>query len=180
MTQHSISLLVHKRLSCAVLTLIAFATVLVCSAQGAPAGFGDNSPEVLGWPAPTLAPDDGVRAAFVITENYQYIGEWGGPALQGELSWPRGVAVDTSGYVYIADMGHNRVRRLFFQDPGALASDFDGNGMVDFEDFFLFAAAFGTRKGEAGFSAKYDLDGNGTIGFDDFFLFATDFGKNAG
>jgi hypothetical protein len=61
----------------------------------------------------------------------------------------------------------------------ALASDFDGNKKVDLDDFFLFAAAFGKRQGEAGFETKFDLNKNGTVDFDDFFIFAADFGKSA-
>ena len=53
--------------------------------------------------------------------------------------------------------------------------DFDGNGRVDFDDFFLFAAVFGQRA--TGESARYDLDGNGQVDFNDFFLFAEKFGK---
>lgn len=52
-----------------------------------------------------------------------------------------------------------------------LAGDFDGDGGVDFDDFFLFAAAFGSQ------DAKFDLDGDGRVDFDDFFLFAAQFGK---
>jgi hypothetical protein len=55
--------------------------------------------------------------------------------------------------------------------------DFNGNGRVDFDDFFLFAEGFGARQGEARFNARFDLDGNGRVDFDDFFLFAKDFGK---
>ncbi len=62
----------------------------------------------------------------------------------------------------------------------ALKADFNGNGTVDFDDFFLFADAFGARQGEARFGAKFDLSGNGTVDFDDFFLFAADFGKKPG
>jgi hypothetical protein len=59
----------------------------------------------------------------------------------------------------------------------SLASDFDGNGVVDFDDFFAFAAAFGKRQGEAAYEARYDLSKNGVVDFDDFFVFADDFGK---
>jgi hypothetical protein len=61
-----------------------------------------------------------------------------------------------------------------------LASDFDGNGKVDFDDFFLFAAAFGRKQGEAGFEAKFDLNKSGAVDLDDFFLFADAFGKTTG
>lgn len=61
----------------------------------------------------------------------------------------------------------------------SLGSDFDGNKKVDFDDFFLFAAVFGKKQGEAGFEAKFDLNKNGAVDFDDFFIFAADFGKSA-
>ena len=73
--------------------------------------------------------------------------------------------------------------------------DFDGNGVVDFPDFVLFAGAFGYREGDdlparlpvrstqtdsaqAGkYEAKYDLNGDGEIEFSDFVIFAGSFGK---
>lgn len=57
-----------------------------------------------------------------------------------------------------------------------LAADFDGNGAVDFEDFFAFAAGFGKKQGDAGFNAKYDLSKNGAVDFEDFFAFVDQFG----
>ncbi|MFA6111116.1 MAG: SUMF1/EgtB/PvdO family nonheme iron enzyme [Candidatus Latescibacterota bacterium] len=50
--------------------------------------------------------------------------------------------------------------------------DFDGNGTVDFSDFFMFADAFGSS------DPGYDLDGNGTVDFSDFFRFADSFGSS--
>ncbi len=49
--------------------------------------------------------------------------------------------------------------------------DFDGSGKVDFDDFFLFAAAFG------GHETRFDLNDSGAVDLDDFFLFASDFGR---
>ncbi|OGG49973.1 MAG: hypothetical protein A3F84_13725 [Candidatus Handelsmanbacteria bacterium RIFCSPLOWO2_12_FULL_64_10] len=51
------------------------------------------------------------------------------------------------------------------------ASDFDGDGVVGLDDFFLFAAAFGGR------DLRFDLDKSGAVDFNDFFLFAADFGS---
>ena len=51
--------------------------------------------------------------------------------------------------------------------------DFDGDGETGFDDFFLFAEAFG------GSDPRFDLDGSGTVDFDDFFLFAEAFGQPA-
>jgi formylglycine-generating enzyme required for sulfatase activity len=55
--------------------------------------------------------------------------------------------------------------------------DFDGNGKVDFDDFFLFADVFGTRPGDTRFDAKFDLDSSGVVDLDDFFAFAMRFGE---
>jgi hypothetical protein len=51
--------------------------------------------------------------------------------------------------------------------------DFDGDGKVDFSDFFAFADAFG------GSDSMFDLDGDGRVDFTDFFTFADNFGKEA-
>ena len=50
-------------------------------------------------------------------------------------------------------------------------SDFDGDGVASFADFFLFADAFGTT------DARFDLDGSGVVDFGDFFIFADSFGQ---
>jgi hypothetical protein len=61
-------------------------------------------------------------------------------------------------------------------DPGRL--DFDRDGRVGFEDFFLFAAAFGATDAAPGSAnARFDLNGDGRVDFEDFFLFADGFGK---
>ena len=52
-------------------------------------------------------------------------------------------------------------------------SDFDGDGMIDLDDFFFFAGAFG------GTDPLYDLNKSGKVDFEDFFIFAVDFGKKA-
>ncbi len=53
------------------------------------------------------------------------------------------------------------------------AADFDNTGVVDFDDFFLFADHFG------GQDPLYDLDRGGTVDFNDFFLFADQFGQGS-
>ncbi len=55
-------------------------------------------------------------------------------------------------------------------------SDFGGDGVVDFEDFFSFASQFGLKKGDKGFNALFDLNNNGEVDFEDFFAFAGEFG----
>ena len=53
----------------------------------------------------------------------------------------------------------------------ALAGDFNNDGKVDFEDFFLFAWEYGQREGNINYNAKYDLSGNGVVDMADFNLF---------
>lgn len=61
--------------------------------------------------------------------------------------------------------------------PTERSADFNGDSEVDFEDFLLFASAFGKSEGAAGFDARFDLNGSGKVDFEDFLLFAADFGK---
>ncbi len=61
----------------------------------------------------------------------------------------------------------------------ALRSDFDGNDVVDFNDFLLLTAAFGSQEGDQAYNPWIDLDGDGTVSFNDFLLFAAEFGQKA-
>ena len=56
--------------------------------------------------------------------------------------------------------------------------DFQGDGQVGFDDFFLLVERFGRQEGTPGFGAEYDLNDDGQIGFDDFFLFVDLFGTS--
>ena len=56
------------------------------------------------------------------------------------------------------------------------SAGFDGDGDIDFDDFFLFADRFGIRPGDPDWDPIYDLDGDGAVDFDDFFIFADNFG----
>ena len=58
--------------------------------------------------------------------------------------------------------------------PPLPTGDFNGDGLVDFADFFMFADAFG------GDDPAYDLDQSGQVDFADFFLFADAFGGPLG
>jgi len=49
------------------------------------------------------------------------------------------------------------------------AEDFDGNGEIEFRDFFLFAEKFGSN------DQRFDLDKDGTVGLGDFLVFAHSF-----
>lgn len=63
----------------------------------------------------------------------------------------------------------------FVQEPhvpgGNPTGDFNQDGEVNFDDFFLFAGAFGSD------NRAFDLNRDGRVDFDDFFLFAAHFGE---
>ena len=65
------------------------------------------------------------------------------------------------------------VSEVLILSPQVLKGDFDGNGVVDFLDFFSFADAFGTTDSDS----AYDFDNDGSVGFSDFFIFADAFGN---
>jgi YD repeat-containing protein len=52
----------------------------------------------------------------------------GGLATQAKLSNPQGIAVDSDGNLYIADTGHNRVRRV---DPSGIITAVAGTGQFN-------------------------------------------------
>lgn len=58
------------------------------------------------------------------------------------------------------------------------ASDFDGSGRVAFEDFLLFASAFGRTPAHPEYDSGYDLNSSGKVDFGDFLLFAGSFGSS--
>jgi len=88
----------------------------------------------------------------------------------------------------ITNPGDQGSRRIVQQAPlsgeggirAPIQADFNGDGRVDFSDFFRFAEGFGKRQGDPGFDALLDLTGDGQVTFDDFFRFTLDFSKGAG
>jgi hypothetical protein len=75
-----------------------------------------------------------------------------------------------AGFAYI-NTGHAQSTGL----ASGKTPDFDGNGIVVYPDFFLFADEFGQPVDTS--NTQFDLNGDGTIGFPDFFIFADYFGK---
>ncbi len=55
--------------------------------------------------------------------------------------------------------------------------DFNGDNIVDFNDFFSFADHFGLTTAATHWDARYDFDADNDVDFDDFFTFADNFGK---
>ena len=62
----------------------------------------------------------------------------------------------------------------------ALPGDVTDDGVVGFDDFFLFADNFGRMEGDANFNPLFDFNANGAVDFDDFFVMADNFGTPAG
>ena len=102
----------------------------------------------------------------------------------GELAGPSGFRFPAASLGSAIQTGLTegafRITSGFIQRTGVadevepLVGDFNGDGVVDFDDFFLFAAAFGSA------APEFDLDPDGTVNFDDFFIFAINFGKKSG
>jgi len=64
-------------------------------------------------------------------------------------------------------------------EPSGPIGDFDGDLVVNFNDFFLFADHFGLTETDPTWDSSFDLSVSGRIDFDDFFLFADHFGEQA-
>jgi len=61
--------------------------------------------------------------------------------------------------------------------PPCSYADLNGDGVVDFSDFFLFADHFGTKCGDQDWDPLYDLVANCVVDYEDFFAFADCFGS---
>jgi len=66
---------------------------------------------------------------------------------------PTGVAVDSSGTMYVADSGNNRIRKI---TPGGVVTTLSGSGSASFSDGLGTAASFKTTTGVA-------VDSSGTV-----------------
>ena len=98
----------------------------------------------------------------------------GGLASMARLNLPWGIVVGDGEVIYIADSFNHRIRQVRLGDR---SSDFNGDGSVDLNDFFLFARAFGKTREDSEFEENFDLNKNGEVDFDDFFIFADTFGR---
>lgn len=111
--------------------------------------------------------------------KYEYLLKWGG----GSLNLPRGIAVDQSGYVYVADTFNHRIVK--YSSSGSYIKEWGGEGSannqfnyptrvaVDSKGYLHVADSVNNRV------VKYDSDGNyqskigGTFGSGDYqFKFA--------
>ena len=60
---------------------------------------------------------------------------------------------------------------------GEPTPDFDGDGVVGFQDFIQFAQNFGVKSTDENFDIVFDLNRNGEVDFPDFIAFAAAFGQ---
>jgi sugar lactone lactonase YvrE len=67
---------------------------------------------------------DGVITSFAGTGAAGYSGD-GGPATQAALTYPKRIATDLLGNLYIADVNNNRIRKV---DRNGVITNFAGNG----------------------------------------------------
>ena len=56
--------------------------------------------------------------------------------------------------------------------------DFSGDGKINFDDFVIFAAAYGTSTGNPNFNPDADMNHDGKVNFDDFVIFASVYGTS--
>ena len=70
----------------------------------------------------------GVITTIAGTGEFGFSGD-GGPAVQAQLSSPRGVAVDGAGNLFIADLGNHRIRKV---DASGVITTVAGTGVLGF------------------------------------------------
>jgi hypothetical protein len=75
-------------------------------------------------------------------------------------------------------LGNLAAQRAISVHYSALVGDFDGDGVVGFQDFIAFARVYGTQAGESGWDARYDMNSDDEVGFDDFVRFAQVYGSS--
>jgi trimeric autotransporter adhesin len=102
----------------------------------------------------------GVISTFAGNGTAGYSGD-GGAATAAELSYPRGVAVDGSGNVYIADQNNNRVRKVA---PSGFISTFAGNGTAGYSGDGGAATA-----AKLYYPTGVAVDGSGNVYIADYF-----------
>ena len=76
-----------------------------------------------------------------------------GTGSAAQFNYPNGVAVDSSGTVYVADAGNNRIRKI---TPSGVVTTLAGSGVAGFADGTGTAAQFDGSRGVA-------VDSSGTV-----------------
>ena len=89
---------------------------------------------------------------------------------------PSKVMTETEYTLSAFDADGDFASLTFTLEVQPLTADFNGDGQVNFADFLSFFGKFGTRRGDAGYDARYDLDSDGEIGASDGQIFIDQFG----
>jgi len=113
---------------------------------------------------------EGLTASFAWTVNSESAAETGG-------SYLHTVSGEDEVTVEITD-GTETISRSWSIVQG-ITGDYDGDLVVGFSDFLLFASAFGSVDGDTKYEARFDLVPNGRIDFEDFLAFVSHFGNRA-
>jgi RHS repeat-associated protein len=106
---------------------------------------------------------DGIITTVAGNGNYGFFGD-GGPATQAPIFYPTGVAMGSDGSLYIADYGHNRVRRLAPALPGLSFTDFlissdDGSELYIFSSEGRHLRTLDALTGALRYNFTYDSAG---------------------
>jgi tripartite motif-containing protein 71 len=89
---------------------------------------------------------DPVFSISQITKEYSFIRTWGSLGTgNGQCSFPHGVAIDSSGSVYVTDTRNDRIQK------------FDSSGR------FLTAWSLGTTNGQDSFPIGLAIDSSGNV-----------------
>jgi hypothetical protein len=91
-----------------------------------------------------------------------------------ELSKPTG-EVSQTGTVTPAS---TQISQASEQNKINCPGDLNGDSKINFDDFVMFAAAYGTHIGDADFNLMADLNHDNDVDFDDFVTFASVYGTS--
>ncbi|MBU2639789.1 MAG: hypothetical protein KKG75_03745, partial [Nanoarchaeota archaeon] len=118
---------------------------------------------------------EALRDAVQIIEDYHInYGEYleGMRTIVSNLGLQNQITIPTFNLIKISGNAVNVNTRL------EKCPDFDSNGKVDFDDFFMFVDVFGQNVDSLNNKFDLNMDIYNTIGFGDFFRFADNFGED--
>ena len=95
-----------------------------------------------------------------------------------EFSVTDGNSVEFKVIKIIVKEMENQTQPPASQDSNIVRGDFDYDGIVGLDDFFLFSEQFG--KDVTQNNAEFDLNKDGKINLEDFFIISNNFGKSTG
>ena len=103
-----------------------------CVIGGATSGSATSGSVTTGRAAPPLTPARITPQAPIVhtAKAYSFIKKWGSSGIgDGQFDQPWGVAVDSSGNVYVADSANNRVQK--FSSDGSFITKWGSTGTGD-------------------------------------------------